>query len=550
MVKTALVAGTIMAASLVAVARTPNVVIIFTDDQGYADLSCQGSKEMKTPNIDSIARNGIRFTNGYSSAPQCGPSRAGILTGQYQQKFAMEQNAGTFTSFGLPTNIKLFPQYMKEAGYTTAALGKWHIGGKLKEYFPENRGFDFVWCTPETPFVLNGKEYDGRRFTKTSTHQTDIITIGACDFIEKNKDKPFFMYVAYHVPHSPYKSVPKWLDQNRDVQDKDRRILAGMISELDDGVGRILSTLRENGLEEDTLIFYASDNGAPEQKYPPAKTSNGVLRGQKGNLYEGGVRVPWLVQWKGTIPGGQVLDDPVITLDILPTSLAAAGRTDLIAAEVDGVNLLPFFKGEAPLAERPMFFRWDGWLGMRQGRWKLVYPIASRKTAPPPYDSGTLELYDMDADIAEQKNLAQSYPEVLQKMEKQMLEWNQTLTAPGWISEDRKAQLRKVYGEVGMTPYSAPGYTGRLPGEIPWKTKVGSEKKTKTPDSAPKKESAKNGRQRSVSARDKDGDGIVTLEEFIAGRVDKTAILTEQFKKWDKDGDGQLQPAEQRRHLK
>jgi arylsulfatase A-like enzyme len=441
--------------------RKPNVIILFTDDQGYADLGVHGSKLVLTPNIDSLAKNGMRFKGGYVTAPQCGPSRAGILTGQYQQKFAMESNAAHYKSFGLPTNISIFPEYMKKAGYVTAGLGKWHLGAHREGFYPGNRGFDWTWCMPGSSMELNGKSYPKSHHTDTSTHNTEKLTVGACDFISKNKNKPFFMYLAYHVPHAPYRSVDKWMNLNKHIKDKNKRILAGMISELDSSVGRIINTLKAHKLEEDTIIFFISDNGAQlAVKYPHTVGSNDPLKGKKGTLYEGGIRVPWIVQWKGHIKSGQVSDEAVSTLDLLPTALSAAGNEDLIVKDMDGVNLLPFFTGKSKaIPKRPLFFRWMGWLSMREGDWMIVRPVEKGK------EISKYELYKLSNDFKETKDLAEQNPEIVDRMRDQLLKWNNKLTAPGWISKEQNTWLNTVYGKQGMTPYKAKGFTGVLPNE-------------------------------------------------------------------------------------
>ncbi|PQJ28160.1 sulfatase [Rubritalea profundi] len=443
--------------------RKPNVIILFTDDQGYADVGVHGSRLMKTPHIDRLAKNGIRFTGGYVTAPQCGPSRAGIMTGQYQQKFAMEANAASFKSFGLSTTIDIFPQYMKKAGYVTAGLGKWHLGEKLPQYQPGKRGFDWTWGMPGSPTKLNGKDYPRQHHTATSTHNTEKLTIGAVDYIKKNRNKPFFMYLAYHVPHAPYRSVSKWMDKNTDVKDKNKRILAGMISELDSSVGRIMAALTEHKLEENTIVFFISDNGAQlAPKYPHTVGSNDPLKGKKGTLYEGGIRVPWIVQWKGTIKKGQVSDEPVSSLDLLPTALAAAGRKDLVSKKLDGVDLLPFFSGKAKtIPKRPLYFRWMGHMAIREGDWKLVRAINGRNGPP-----GNFELYNLSDDFKETKDLAKKNPQAVERLRKKLFAWNSTLTAPGWITKTQVPWLTGIYGKAGMTPYKAEGYTGRLPGEV------------------------------------------------------------------------------------
>ena len=221
--------------------REPNVIVLFSDDQGYADLGLHGSEVVKTPNIDSIGKNGIRFTSGYVTAPQCSPSRAGLLSGRYQQRFGMEVNGAKNPDFGIPADVPLMGEYMRKAGYATAAIGKWHVGNK-ESLRAIDRGFDWVWSMQgesRKDLAYLGFELNNNRRTPSSTHKTNYLTLGALHFIEKNRERPFFMYLAYHVPHAPYISRSKWMDKNRHVKNGDKRVLAAMMSELDESVGRI-----------------------------------------------------------------------------------------------------------------------------------------------------------------------------------------------------------------------------------------------------------------------------------------------------------------------
>jgi arylsulfatase A-like enzyme len=335
------------------------------------------------------------------------------------------------------------------------------------------------------------------------------------------------MYLAYHVPHAPYISTPNWMDKNKHVADKDKRVLAGMISELDDSVGRILAKLRELDLEEDTLIFYISDNGAQlAAKYPATVGSNDPLKGKKGQTYEGGVRVPWLVQWKGTIPAGQVRDDPVISLDVLPTALAAAGREDLITETLDGVNLLPFFKKQSALPKRKLFFRWRGWFAVREGKWNAVYPAPLFQTPPEkivPLSEAKLELYDMSLDKEQRNNIAAEHTERAEQFKQSLIAWNGELTAPGWIAPRDVAVLNRIYGEEGMSRYPGLSYTT-----------VAQKRPPRTADGG-------RSRERLMQLRDRDQDGALTLKEYIGDPKNRNVpALTRQFNKRDTNQDGKL----------
>jgi arylsulfatase A-like enzyme len=319
------------AARAAAPARPPNVVVILADDLGYEDIGVQGGKDIPTPHIDSIARNGVRFTRGYVSGPYCSPTRAGLLTGRYQQRFGHEFNEGTGRlPFGLPLGETTFAQRMKALGYATAAVGKWHLGA-LPEMRPTRRGFDeFYGTLGNTPFVHpqlvdSRVGPDPRRVEDPAFYTTDAYADRAVDFIGRNKDKPFFLYLPFNACHTPMQATDKALARFKHIADEQRRLYAAMMSSMDDAVGRVLGALGAARLVERTLVFFLSDNGGPETKMGPNGSRNGALRGGKGDTWEGGVRVPFFVQWKGRLPAGTTYTKPVIQLDILPTALAAAG---------------------------------------------------------------------------------------------------------------------------------------------------------------------------------------------------------------------------------
>jgi arylsulfatase A-like enzyme len=433
----------------------PNILIFLTDDQGYADLGCYGSPDIRTPNIDSIAAKGVRFTSGYVTAPQCSPSRAGLISGRYQQRFGLEMNVLDDPTFGLPSGIDTFGNYMRRAGYATGAFGKWHLGNMREECRAINRGFDFVWSMPgekRNELAYRGESLRNDSLLPYSTHKTHYLTEGLIHFIEKNTraDKPWFAYMAYHVPHEPFHTTSEFLARNMHVTDSARRVLAGMLTELDDSVGKVLAKLRRLRTEENTLIFFLSDNGAQRRPDMPFTAgSNGPLRGKKGSVFEGGIRVPFLVQWVGHVPAAQVLDCPVSSLDILPTALAAAGRTPT-RANLDGIDILPLLSNRELPPERSLYWRWWGQMAVRRGDWKLVSGALSRHSIPARHQFG---LFNVAADVTELNDMAADRPDLVRSLSAELMRWNDTLVRPGWISEGARKKLQNLYGGKAMKPY-------------------------------------------------------------------------------------------------
>ena len=334
--------------------RPPNILIILADDMGYAEMGCQGNKDVPTPNIDSLAKNGVRFTSGYVSCPICAPTRAGLMTGRYQQRFGFETNPGPEAyadeKFGLPRSETTLAERLKAAGYVTGMFGKWHLGYQ-PDLQPTARGFDdfFGFLSGANNYLPNTRRGAARnpilRGTQTVEEQeylTDAFGREAVAFIEKHREKPFFVYLPFNAVHAPMEAIEKYLKRFDAIQDSKRRTFAAMLSAMDDNIGRVLETLRKHQLEERTLIFFLSDNGGPT---PQTTSSNVPLRGYKGQVLEGGIREPFIIQWKGHVPAGKVDDRPVIQLDIHPTAVAAAGQTISPDWKLDGVNLLPYLTG-------------------------------------------------------------------------------------------------------------------------------------------------------------------------------------------------------------
>lgn len=436
-------------------ARPPNLVIILTDDQGYADVGFNGCKDIPTPHIDSIAENGVRFTNGYVSFPVCSPSRAGLLTGRYGQRFGHERNP-TFQpddpSSGLPLSETTLADVLGKVGYRSGIIGKWHLGVH-PDLHPLSRGFDEFFghlggghrYFPENLTIRETKdarnEADSYRLwikrnhdpVKTTKYLTDEFSDEAVRFVERHKDVPFFLYLAYNAPHAPMQASEKYLSRFPDIKDEKRRTYAAMVSAVDDGVGQLLAKLRELKLDENTLVFFLSDNGGPEQANA---SDNGELRGGKSDPWEGGMRVPFAAQWPGHLPKGLVYEKPVLSLDIFATITALAEATTDPARPLDGVDLMPFLSGEnsGPPHDTLYLRKFDqGVFAVRSGDNKLVIPKAN----------SAAELYNLSTDIGESKNLAREKPETLDELEKLRDAWNRQLVEPVFEGLKTHAPKRK-----------------------------------------------------------------------------------------------------------
>ena len=437
--------------------RIPNIVILFADDLGYGELSCQGNPEIPTPHIDSIANNGVRFTAGYVAGPNCSPSRAGLLTGRIPTRFGYEFNptgaVNEEPGFGLPSAEITIAEALHDAGYTTGLIGKWHQGGTAR-YHPFRHGFDeFFGFTHEGHYFVpppykgvttllrrktlpggaqgiwmgqgglhyhnklgrNEPDYDannpivrGGQPVVETEYLTDALTREAVDFIDRHDDKPFFLYLAYNAVHSPLQGADAYMDKFVHIKDIHRRIFAAMLANMDGSVGAVLEQLRKSGLEENTLVFFLSDNGGPTKELT---SSNLPLRGSKGQMYEGAIRVPFMLQWKGKVPAGLVYEKPVSSFDIFAT--AAANCTEVTAPkQVEGVDLIPYLTGENDgVPHETLYWRQGGKTALRHGDWKLVR--MGRKLSP---GKAKWELYDLSKDISETNNLAAAKPDRLAEL--------------------------------------------------------------------------------------------------------------------------------------
>lgn len=427
------------------VAGQPNVLVFYVDDMGWAQPGCYGGKMAPTPNIDALAAGGVRFTNGYSSGCICSPGRVGLMTGRYQARTGHDANP---TKAGRELLLKetTMAQRMKSAGYTTGIVGKWHLGDTSAEYMPPARGFDFAVGT-----VGNLGEGKGPGFYRNSELLKDlagapitspIYARESVNFMEQSKDKPWFLYLAFNAVHSPHVASQPYLDRFKHLEKHDQ-LYAGLIAEADDAIGTVMAKLRELKQEENTLIFLISDNGGA---YGNAEM--GGLRGHKWFVWEGGIRVSWLAAWKGHIPAGRVINDPVIQLDVLPTALAAADTEVKPEWQLDGVNLLPLLEGKADkLAPRDLFFRFGVQQAVRSGEWKLVK--AGKEMAP--------MLVNLANDPGEQKDLSAEFPDKKKDLQARFDAWNATMLPPRWEDQrwngdeerkqDKKAMRKKAKAE-------------------------------------------------------------------------------------------------------
>jgi len=404
--------------------RRPNIVVIVSDDQGYADVSYNKlhSEPVATPHTDALAKSGVTCRFGYTTGAVCSPTRAGLMTGRYQQRFGI-YTAGAGGS-GVPLDEVMFPEYLKKAGYVSGAFGKWHLG-LTAPYNPVNRGFDefygFMGRGAHDYFdlTIDNKKHGSPIYRNLNPindkgYLTERITDEAVSFIDKHKDKPFFAYVAYNAVHAPAQA-PEEDIKKYDTGDPARDILMAMLKHLDDGVGRIIETVKKAGVYENTLIFYLSDNGGSKAMH----ADNTPLRGFKQQEYEGGVHVPFIVSWPGRLKAGTHCDAPVASIDILPTAVAAAGVELPKDRIFDGKNILGALEGKTDKVHD--FICWnsgDGDWAIRYGQWKLVGIKA--KT----------ELFNLKTDLSETTDLAQKHPEKVVELKKVYNRWLDEMGEP------------------------------------------------------------------------------------------------------------------------
>ena len=421
-----------------AAAAKPNILIFYLDDMGWAQPGVYGGKLAPTPAMDAIAKNGVRFTDGYVSACVCGPSRVGLMTGRYQARTGHDANGNRGGRELLLTETTM-AQRLKELGYTTGIVGKWHLGDTDDRFLPPSRGFDHA--VGSVGNLGEGAFYRGKQIVEDlagAPVTSPIYRDEALKFIGENRARPWFLYFAFNAVHAPHVASEKWLEKFKTLSQPFQRY-AALLAEADDAIGGVMAKLREWRLEEDTLVFLISDNGGASQQ-----AELGGLRGRKWFVWEGGIRVSWMAQWKGHIPAGRVSSEPVIQLDVLPTALAAAGAEVKPEWQLDGVNLLPLLEGKVErLAPRPLFFRFGVQYAVRLGDWKLVK--ASKEMTP--------MLVNLAADRAETTDLSAKDPTRAKELQALYEKWNASMQPPRWEDrrwdgdEDRKAERREAKKE-------------------------------------------------------------------------------------------------------
>jgi len=448
----ALIAGALFAES------RPNIVLILADDMGYSDVGFNGCTDIPTPNLDALAASGVRFDQGYVSASVCGPSRAGLLTGRYQQKFGCGENPPEegwpdnprCPDAGIPLTEQLISELLKPAGYQTGHVGKWHIG-LAEQLRPNQRGFDYYYG------FLNGahsytnaeKEWQSNPgfwpiFRNNEPldfegYLTDTFTEESVAFIERSKDKPFFLYLSFNAVHAPWQAPENVAQKVSHIEDSKRRTYAGMLVSMDDGIGRVVQALKDNGVYENTIVVFLSDNGAPKN----SAASSEPLRGSKGDTYEGGTRVPFVISWPNGIPAGTVYEQPVSALDLAPTFVKLAGAAGAMNG-FDGVDLIPYLKGERK--GRPheiMFFRRDDDYAIRSKDWKLAWNNGA------PTGTRTAELFNLAEDPNETTDLIRQHPEKAEQLQFMFDGWDSKLPDNEWWGgpTNRKRKTVAILGE-------------------------------------------------------------------------------------------------------
>jgi len=400
-------------------AAQPNIVIFYADDLGWGELGCQGyTKDIPTPHIDALAKNGLRFTNGYVAATYCSPSRAGLMTGRYPTRFGHEFNTVANT-VGLRSDQTTIATRLKTLGYATIAVGKWHLGNQ-PENRPTKRGFDeFYGTLNNTPFfhptnfIDSRISNDVREVTDDTFYTTDAYADRSLDWLEKNKNKPWFLYLPFNAQHAPLQAPKKYLERFPKITDEKRQLFAAMLASMDDAIGRVMGKIRALGQEENTLVFFIADNGGPTAS---TTSQNGPLRGFKMTTFEGGQRVPFIAQWKGKIPAGKTYDLPVMNLDVLPTAIIAAGGKTDPSWQLDGVDLMPYLTGkQTSRPHQTLYWRYGPQWAIRHGDLKLVVSKGG---------SGQPELYDLATDIGESKDLASAQPAKVKELQALWDKWS------------------------------------------------------------------------------------------------------------------------------
>ena len=416
-------------------ATKPNILFIVGDDMGYGDVGFQQCKDIPTPNLDKLASSGVRFTSGYVTGPYCSPTRAGLLTGRYQTRFGHEFNPSGGIQ-GLPLTETTIADRLKGAGYITGIIGKWHLGA-LESMHPQKRGFDefFGFLGGAHSYFNSASILRGETQVKELDYTTDAFGREAVDFIDRHKEKPWFLYLAFNAVHTPMDATDDRLAKFSNIADKKRRTYDAMMLAMDEAIGKVRQKLTDSGLDEKTLIVFISDNGGPTM---PGVTVNGSsnlpLRGSKRTTLEGGIRVPFVLSWQGHVKP-RVFDQPVNQLDATATALAVAGVEVKPEWKQDGVNLLPFLEAGMPKPPHDaLYWRFGKQMAIRAGDYKLVRydSNADTLTGARGQPITAAKLYNLADDLSETKDLAAAQPEKVKQLQAMWEAWDKSNVAPLW----------------------------------------------------------------------------------------------------------------------
>ena len=446
--------------------KSPNIILIIADDLGNKDVGFNGCEDIPTPNIDRIANEGVKFPHGYVTFAVSGPSRAGLMTGRYQERFGFSRTpvfAPSDPEMGLPKSEQTMAEMLKTAEYRTMLSGKWHLGAHAEAHHPNKRGFDEFFgflagghryfpedWTFQTEYDAEGNEEHGYRtklqrngqvVENETEYLTDALSREAVNFIKENANQPFFLYLSYNAPHTPLQATDPYLDCFKHITDEKRRTYAAMVSAMDDGIGRVLDQLDELDIAENTMVFFLSDNGGPRNANA---SDNGILRGGKSTWYEGGIRVPFAMRWPEKIQSGQICDVPVISLDIFSTIVENLGRPATVKNKLDGIDLIPIVTQPGnPAPERTLFWRmYDRELYVARngnGAFKVI-------TAP----KGN-EFYNLDEDISERRNLMKSNEnlDVYEALIGELEAWKKELKDPAFLGLAELKEYWRLQREKG-----------------------------------------------------------------------------------------------------
>lgn len=465
--------GLLTASQALAVDK-PNIIVFMADDMGYADAGFTGTKDILTPNLDKLAASGVVFRQGYANHPFCGPTRAALMSGRYQHRFGFETNPAYDPAnpiMGIDPDVPLFPQRLQKVGYTTGCIGKWHLGA-AEPFHPNNRGFDYFYG-----FLGGGHDYFRIDLTKPvkeaylqaltrndkpaifDGYLTTALSRDAARFVNNHKDGPFFLYVAYNAPHAPLQAPDEDIERYKHIPDPKRRVYAAMVDVMDRGIGEVITALEENHIRENTLIFFLSDNGGPQaSQQKPGKwngSSNTPFRGGKGDVYDGGIHVPFIASWPAKIPAGTTFDAPVISIDISRTAVDVAGGSPGGKHALEGVNLIPFVTGETDGAPHEALYWRSG------DKWSVLAADGTKHVQD--NDTKSPQLFFLPDDVSETNDLITSQPDRARQLRQQWERWDE-LNVPcrlmGYIDYHKKRDV--FYSDAIPEPAKESGYAPKV----------------------------------------------------------------------------------------